>query len=79
MPYRETRQLSVIKKPAPGTRTVLAPEVAPAVKGVGTDSPRMDYTCGSCRVVLLESIQPDSVTDMVIRCPGCGVHNQTLT
>lgn len=73
---RETRQLSVIKKPAEGTRTVIAPDEMFLI-GTGGEG-TVDFVCGGCRYVLCEGIDAGMVRNMVILCPECGVYNETL-
>ncbi len=34
-----------------------------------------DYTCGLCNHLLLESITPEAVRNIVYQCPICGAYN----
>jgi hypothetical protein len=79
MPERETRQLSVVRKPSPDSeQSVLNPTEAPAIRGVDDGAGPIDYVCGGCRVILLEALNPGQVSGMVIKCPACGAHNATM-
>lgn len=73
-PPRETRQLSVIRKPAPKTRAVFHSEGAPLFRGDGP----LDFVCGGCREVLIAGVEQGQVRSIVIRCPACGCYNDTL-
>ena len=55
-----------------GTRTILAPPQAPAIKGKGDDS----IVCGSCGIILVSDLDPTIVIEnIVIKCPDCGSFN----
>jgi DNA-directed RNA polymerase subunit RPC12/RpoP len=38
----------------------------------------MRYVCGGCRAALIEGMNAGQVSNIVIRCPACGVYNETL-
>lgn len=76
MTGKEKRQLSVIKKPAEGTRSVInvQGEGTVAMRGEG----RMVWVCGGCREPILDGMEPGQVQNLVFRCNSCGAYNETL-
>ena len=76
-PERETRRMSVIPKEAAEGRTVLQPEGDGIVAFRGENGP-VQFVCGGCRAVLIEEVQPDQVTNTVVRCNACGCFNETV-
>ena len=66
--------MGVVKKPAEGTRAVLAPPEGPALRGEGD----IVFVCGGCRAVLIDGMAQGQVQNIVVRCPDCGAHNETL-
>ena len=75
-PTQETRQLSVIEKPAEGTRTVYhyTGEGTVALRGEGS----MTYVCAGCRAPILVGMEPGQVQNLIFRCNACGRYNETL-
>ena len=73
-PPQEIRQLSVIRKPAAGTRTVLVvrEEDGVAMRGDGP----LTYVCGGCRTPILVGAHRGVGSDLVLKCKACGVHNE---
>ena len=73
-PGQEIRQLSVIRKPAPGTRTVLVvrEEDGVAMRGDGP----LTWVCGGCRTPILVGAERGAGSDLVLRCKVCGAHNE---
>ena len=69
-----TRVARAIPDPTTGNRIILAPPVAPAMRGNGS----MDIVCGACGTVLIERAQPDlTIRNIFIRCPNCKRCNDT--
>jgi DNA-directed RNA polymerase subunit RPC12/RpoP len=66
-------KLKVIPEPAKGTRAIIRRDKAPLMRSEGP----VNYVCGKCGTVLLESIQKGQVTGIVLRCPQCGSFNDT--
>jgi hypothetical protein len=61
-----------IPDPVTGGAGVLAPPVAPAIRGDGS----LDVICGACGTVLMAHVRPLlAIRRMVIRCPECGKCN----
>lgn len=67
--------MEVIPKPKAGTAAVLyfdkKGEFA-IMKGVGD----VDYLCGACRNVIVESVGRGTIANIVFSCPNCGVFNR---
>ena len=71
----ERRQLNVIKKPPPTRGGVVSyTGEGPVMKREGP----LTWLCGGCREPILEGMQPGQVRNLVFRCNGCGVYNQTI-
>lgn len=70
MPTLKTR---VIPEPTERTRTVLKSKVTPVIRGEGGD---VTYLCGACNAVLVESITPGQVTNIVFQCPICNAFSE---
>jgi hypothetical protein len=69
-----TRIARAIPEPAAGDRIILAPPLAPAMRGNGSTN----IVCGACGTVLIERVQPHlTIRSMVIRCPNCKQCNDT--
>lgn len=64
--------MSVIKKPAEGTRSVLA-----LAEPLSSDGP-VNFVCGGCRTVLIEGSHQGQFKGLVIQCPSCKAHNETF-
>jgi hypothetical protein len=70
---KDIRRMKVIPRPAPNTRSVLAPDFkGPVMKGTGP----LRYTCGSCGVTLLRYVEYNQVQNIVIKCGGCSSFNE---
>ena len=67
-----TVKMTVIPEPKPGTATILAPTVSPAIRSQDD----MNYDCGSCGTTLLENVAYKQVMDVIIKCPKCAAHNE---
>ena len=69
----ETITMNAIPEPAPKTRAVLAPTFkGPVITGGGA----VNYTCGDCGIVLLESVDFKHVVNIVVKCGGCADFNE---
>ena len=66
----EPTKTRIIPEPKEGTRSVLAPKEAPAVKGQDSSGPNV--LCGSCDTVLIEDAAEARFVDEVLKCPSCG-------
>jgi predicted RNA-binding Zn-ribbon protein involved in translation (DUF1610 family) len=53
-------------------RSVIVSTVLPAIKGEGS----RDYACPGCGSVILEGLDPGQVTNVVFKCPMCGIHSE---
>ncbi|UCH02852.1 MAG: hypothetical protein JSV20_03440, partial [Candidatus Bathyarchaeota archaeon] len=68
---KRKKVLKIIPKSKPKTRTVYVSAVLPVIKGKGD----MDYLCGKCNEILVESINEGEVRNIIIRCPICRFYN----
>ena len=69
-------KMDLIEEPPEGTRTVLIPEVAPVFRGEGAGKGDVNYLCGRCSTILIETMPQGSVRNIVIKCPKCGSFNE---
>ena len=76
-PDKVTLRLSVIRKPAEGTRTVFVSQGPDTVMMRGDAN--VVFTCGGCRAPILDGVRADQVRNIVFRCNGCGCYNETLS
>lgn len=71
----ETRQLSVIRKPAEGTRAVFRKaDEEPVFRGEGD----LSFVCGGCRLPLAVGVDAGQIRNVVMQCPRCKAYNETL-
>jgi len=66
-------RLNVIPEPQPNTRTILAPQNGPAIRGGG----EIDFICGNCESLLAEGISEDQIRNIVFKCSNCGQYNES--
>jgi DNA-directed RNA polymerase subunit RPC12/RpoP len=64
--------MAAFAKPSLRSRSVIASEVVPAIRGQGTT----DYVCGGCDTVLAEALSPGQLQLLGFRCPECGTHSE---
>lgn len=64
------KKAKVIPEPKSGTRAILAPKTLPAIIGKGD----INVLCGSCRSILIKTMSPNQINNMVVKCP-CGKFN----
>jgi hypothetical protein len=62
-------EMTVFTRPSLRSRSVIASEVAPAVRGHGS----VDYACGECGIVLAAQIHPGQMQRIGFKCHACGV------
>jgi len=63
--------MRLVTRPDPSRCHLIPANAAPALKGEGG----LDYACGYCARVLLESVSPERVQDVAVRCVTCGRYN----
>ena len=70
--------MRIIPEPEKGTRSVLVPSATavPVIKGSGAGAGDPSYSCGSCGLVLVETVQADSIVNFVFRCPKCRAYSE---
>lgn len=66
-----TQKAKIIPEPSEGTRTILAPPEAPAIRGDGD----LTILCGACNIAICQNIIPGQVENIVVKCPNCGKFN----
>lgn len=64
--------LQVIDLPEAHVRIVVDGEGTPLLRRGGGDS----FTCGGCGALLVEDAWSWEIYNLVLRCPGCGAHNE---
>jgi hypothetical protein len=70
-PFPPVRKMRLVRRPDPSRCHLIPANVAPALKGEGGG----DYACAFCGRVLLESVSPERVQDVAVRCVTCGRYN----
>lgn len=68
-------RLSLIEEPRPMTRVIEYAEdqsLLPFYKGEGN----IDYVCGQCGTMLVESVWKFSISNIVVKCPSCQSYNE---
>lgn len=69
------QRLRVIPEPGEGTRTILAPDHAPLIRGGGGV---IDLSCGKCGTLLaVDMASRYQASNIVFKCPSCGSFNET--
>lgn len=69
--------LRVVEEPADGTTLLPASGVVAFVRPAELPGPSVAMCCGSCWSPLAVGAGFNQIKNIVIRCPGCGVFNQS--
>jgi hypothetical protein len=72
----ETIRLKVIPEPDPNTRTIFVYDGDGTVVMSGFAS-GLSMNCGKCDSPLVRGLNRGQITDVVLRCKGCGAFNET--
>lgn len=68
-------RLTRIDDPHPRLHTIVEPDPVPVSYTADKTAP--DLVCAECQEVLITGIQRNHLPPLVVRCPSCGIYNDT--
>jgi hypothetical protein len=71
-------RLHVIPEPAEGTRSVMIKTEGDSLVFQGSEAPAVVMVCGDCGAHLIKGVPVSRISNLVLKCRGCGAFNETV-